>query len=158
MTAPRVLPILQEEAARNGYTPEELVAISFDPHTVAVRQYAIWRARRETGRSWGEIGRVFQRDHSTAIHAYEKIEALPPEQRGVFPPRRPPKPPKRARKAAERPPALKKIKREIELYEGSPCPHGHNVRYVSTGHCVECARARNRQRWARLSAMKFAAE
>ena len=127
---PLVLPILREEAARNGYTVEQLIARDHHGHVRAVRQYAMWRAKKETGRTWRDIGRVFRRDHTTVLHAYRKLEAIPSELRGVFPPRLLPR--------RQRDPSygLK--------FEGKPCPHGHVLRYWSSGQCVECRRTRDR--------------
>lgn len=152
---PRLLPILREEAARNGYTVEELREDNRTKRITMVRQYAMWRARKETGRSWGEIGLVFKRDHTTVIYAYEKVEAMPPELRGVFPAKTLPRPVILPTRAA-RPKALKRSRAEVEFYRGRPCLYGHDgVRYVSTGDCVHCRREDSRDRYR---AMAVAAE
>lgn len=152
---PRILPILQKEAARSGYTIKELLEDNRTKRIVMVRQFAIWRARKETARGWCEIARVFRRDHSTVIYAYEKVEATPPELRGVFPPRKLPRPVIQPTPAA-RPKALIKRREPVEFYKGQPCLHGHNgVRYVSTGDCVRCKREDSRNRYR---AMAVAAE
>lgn len=127
---PFVLPILREEAARNGYTVEELIARDNHAHVTAVRQYAMWRAKKETGRPLVEIARFFLRDHTTVLYACRKLEAIPSELRGVFPPR-----------------LLRRRQRDPSYglkFEGKPCPHGHVLRYWSTGQCVECRLTRDR--------------
>jgi hypothetical protein len=134
LVRPLVLPILKEEAARNGYTPEQLVARDHHAHVTSVRQYAMWRAKKETGRTWLEVGRFFNRDHTTVIYAYRKIEALPEELRGVFPPR----------------PRVQRRQRDPFFgmkYLGKPCRNGHDgTRYVSTDGCVLCRLERDRRR------------
>lgn len=146
---PRVLPIAKEEAARAGYTLEELIADDRTKRVTLVRQYAMWRAREETGRSWWEIARVFQRDHTTVIHAYRKIEAMPPEMRSVFPTTKLPKvvPPKQPKKARDR-------FTFAATFPGNPCRHGHSGRrYVSSGYCVECKSIKGRLRYWTQKAM-----
>lgn len=128
----RVLPILREEAKRNGYSVEELISRDHHAHIVAVRHYAMWRARNETGRSWWEIARVFARDHTTVIHGYRKVQAMPEELRGVFPPRP---------KSGGRTPLSEYGRR----YQGKPCRQGHDgTRYWSDGGCVQCQRIYDR--------------
>lgn len=41
---------------------------------VYLRHEACWRARNELGQSWGQIGRFFDRDHTTAIFAVRAHE------------------------------------------------------------------------------------
>lgn len=41
-----------------------------------IRQIAFYLCRRHTTRSLPEIGRAFQRDHSTVLHGIRRIEAL----------------------------------------------------------------------------------
>lgn len=138
---PLVLPIIREEAARNGYSFEELISDNRHGHITAVRQYAMWRARKETERSYCEIGRFFQRDHTTIMHGVYKVENIAPEYRGVFtnrPP--PPKPPANRYKGHG-------------TYQGGPCRNGHDgLRYISNGSCVNCKRARDRLRRYRAEA------
>lgn len=135
MMGPSVRQIIKEEAARNGYTVEELLSTNKQPHLSAVRQYAMWRARRETGRSLGEIGLAFKRDHTTILHGCDSVEALPDEVRGVFGPRPPKKPPR------------KKFQPAATFY-GNPCIHGHGeLRYARSGKCVVCERRQDAQRY-----------
>lgn len=134
-----VLPIIREEAARAGYTFEELLSDNRHAHIVAVRQYAMWRARKETARSWWEIGRYFHRDHTTIMHGYYKVEGLPPECRGVF---------------TERPLVKPKSQKpRYGTYQGKPCRNGHDgLRFIANGGCVHCRRARERRRYYREAA------
>lgn len=125
---PLVLPIIREEAKRNGYTVEQLLSSDMQRHLTSVRHYAMWRARKETGRSWESIARHFKRDHTTIMHGYRKVEALPEELRGVFPAR------------------VVKVPRNAhpdwgKTYQSKPCYRGHDgTRYVSNGRCVWCKR------------------
>ncbi len=129
---PPVLPIFKEEAVRNGLTLEQLLTKTKRTHFyVRIRQYAMWRARNETGRSYPEIARVVGMDHTTVIHGCAVIESLPPEQRGVV---------KR--------PRVRRSQKPTETYVGKPCLHGHGgLRYVANGVCVECNGIRRRRRY-----------
>lgn len=125
MSKPSITQIIHEVAASAGYTADELLSDSRRNHISYVRQYAVWRARRETGRSWCELARIFKRDHTTLIYSYRKIEALPDEVRGVFGPR----------------PVIKMRKpfKPAQTFQGRPCIHGHSgVRFTSSGKCVAC--------------------
>lgn len=141
---PRVLPIIREEAQRNGVTVELLLSYDRSMRTTAIRHHAMWRARKETGRSWWEIARHFHRDHTTVIYAYRKVEANPDEGRGNFPPLIVPK---------KKPPNANPL--WGQFYKGKPCRKGHDgIRYLSNGGCVTCRRLREHSRERR----KFYAE
>jgi chromosomal replication initiation ATPase DnaA len=43
---------------------------------VRARQEAMWRCCRETGHSTTSVGRFFNRDHTTVVHAVQKIEKM----------------------------------------------------------------------------------
>lgn len=66
--------IIKEEAARAGLKVDDILGPSRAPPIVAARSYAMWRARKEIGWSFPEIGRVFHRDHTTVMYAVNKIE------------------------------------------------------------------------------------
>lgn len=133
---PRVLPILREEAQRNGVTVETLLSYDRSMRTTAIRHYAMWRARTETGRSWWEIARQFRRDHTTVMYAYRKVEAMPEETRGDFPPFFLP---------SKKPPNSDPF--WGQTYKGKPCRKGHDgIRYFSSAACVTCRRLRERSR------------
>jgi hypothetical protein len=129
---PPVLPIFREEAARHGLSLEQLINDrSRKKFFVRVRQYAMWRARTETGRSLNEIARFLDMDHTTVLHGCNVMEAIPPEQRGVI----------------ELPKSMKK-RPPTETYLGKPCVHGHSgLRYVSNGGCVTCNKIKRRKQY-----------
>lgn len=128
----KILDIIKEEAARGGYTVAELIADNRTGRITKLRHYAMWRARRETKRSWAEIGLIFKRDHSTILHAYQKIEALPPSKRGALPP------------VFEPPPQSAVSVNMARRYLGGECGRGHGrLRYIANGSCVECKRLSN---------------
>lgn len=62
-----------------GITTAEMRGKSREKHITVARHYAMWRAR-DAGFSYPEIGRFFNRDHSTVMHAIrrleEKVEAM----------------------------------------------------------------------------------
>lgn len=131
---PRVLPIFREEAERNGLTLEQLLKKRERARFyVRIRQYAMWRARKETGRTLTEIARVAGMDHTTVMHGIAVVEALPPEQRGVV----------------EKPKSMKP-KPPTETYIGKPCRNGHvGLRYISNNACLECNSIRRRALYQR---------
>lgn len=52
---------------------------------VGKRQLIMWEIHREFGLSFPQIGRLFGgRDHTTALHAYRKIEAMTAEERNAL--------------------------------------------------------------------------
>jgi chromosomal replication initiator protein len=61
--------IAREVAAKHGVPMVDLKSARRDRPTVLARQEAIYRMRTETLRSLPEIGRFFNRDHTTALHA-----------------------------------------------------------------------------------------
>lgn len=128
------LDIIKQEAERYGYEVADLLGHSRTPHVSNVRHYAVWRARNETKRSWGELARVFKRDHTTLISAYQKVEATTPGLRGVFGPR---------------PAAPVEVKQKSLTYQGPPCRNGHDgTRYAATFRCVHCERERMKKQRA----------
>jgi hypothetical protein len=57
-------------------TPADLEGSSRMHHVVRVRQYAMWRCRKELRVTWLQIAQRFnRRDHTTVIHAYQRVEA-----------------------------------------------------------------------------------
>jgi hypothetical protein len=133
----KIIDILREEAARGGYTVEELRADDRTLRVTKLRQYAMWRARNETGRSLKEIGRMFRRDHTSVHHGWQKIEAMTPEERLALPPKFAPPPVKVVKPVTYRP-------RPRLYYPGADCSYGHGGRrYIATGVCVECKRLRD---------------
>ncbi len=44
-------------------------------HLVEPRHVAMYLSRKIAGGSWEQIGRAFNRDHTTPVHAVHKIEA-----------------------------------------------------------------------------------
>lgn len=150
----KVMPIIEEEAARHGYTVAELIGHIREKHLVECRHYAIWRAKRETGRSLPEIGRAFGfRDHSSILYAINKVEAMPPEKRGAI-----------GAKPLTRPPALVRVKAaqkapkksRAAFYEGLPCRRcGGVLRYARNNKCEACEKRRQAdERWRRLQAQR----
>ena len=153
---PRVMPIIEEEAAARGYTIQELIGKTRDAHLILCRHYAIWRAKRETGRSLPEIGRAFGgRDHSTILYAVRKIEAMSPEVRGNIgrrPPVPPPKPPPVRAGGAK-----KRVRRNpAKMYETErTCIRcGGTLRYERINKCAPCEQRQREYRWRRQEAKR----
>ena len=51
----------------------EIDSVSREQHIALARMIAMYLVRRDTGLSWGRIGQLFNRDHSTTIHAHRTI-------------------------------------------------------------------------------------
>lgn len=67
--------IKREVCEGTPFTPDDLDGPRRTLALAHLRQFAMWRCRNETRLSWPEIGRRFgNRDHTTAIHAFNKIE------------------------------------------------------------------------------------
>jgi chromosomal replication initiator protein len=66
------LSIIERAAAKHGVETEFLRQDRRDAATVAARHDAMQRIRRELGWSYPRIGRLFNRDHTTVMHACGK--------------------------------------------------------------------------------------
>lgn len=77
--------ILQTTAEVFGFSVEELISKSRSRPLVQARQVSMYVFRELTDFSYPAIGRVFgDRDHTTVMHAVEKISGLMKERRSVF--------------------------------------------------------------------------
>lgn len=56
--------------------PQELIGRSRIAKTVRARHVAMYLCREILGESLGKIGREFKRDHSSVVHATQRIESL----------------------------------------------------------------------------------
>ena len=73
--------IVDVVAAHYGITREQLKSKRRTNSVALPRQVAMFLMRRQTTLSLAEIGRFFDRDHTTVIHACSKIERLMREDR-----------------------------------------------------------------------------
>ena len=77
--------IIEISAKHFGFSVEELIGPSRRRPLVIARQIAMYLFRELTDFSYPAIGREFSdRDHTTVIHAVEKISALMKERRQVY--------------------------------------------------------------------------
>ncbi len=77
--------IIEISARHFGFSVEELIGPSRRRPLVIARQIAMYLFRELTDFSYPAIGREFSdRDHTTVIHAVEKISALMKERRQVY--------------------------------------------------------------------------
>ena len=77
--------ILEATAAFFGFGVDELCSTSRQRPLVAARQIGMYVCRNLTEESYPSIGRAFGgRDHTTVIHAVEKVTALLKERRQVY--------------------------------------------------------------------------
>ncbi len=68
-----------------GFTVEEITSKSRQRPLVTARQVGMYVVRELTDLSYPNIGRVFgDRDHTTVMHAVEKIGALMQERKQIF--------------------------------------------------------------------------
>ncbi len=61
-------------AAAGGVEWVDIVADRRARPAVEARQVGMWQARRRTGASLPVIGRVFSRDHTTVLHACQRVD------------------------------------------------------------------------------------
>ena len=59
--------IILEEAKSAGVSYETLIDYNNTLRVIAVRRKAMYRAHKETDKTYTQIARVFKRDHSTII-------------------------------------------------------------------------------------------
>jgi chromosomal replication initiation ATPase DnaA len=66
--------IILEEAKSAGVSYETLIEYNNTLRVIAVRRKAMYRAHKETDKTYTQIARVFKRDHTTIISGinYEK--------------------------------------------------------------------------------------
>lgn len=66
--------IIQRAATISGYGIEEITGKRRQRELTMVRHCAIWLMKRNTGLTQAEIGRYFNMDHTSIIHACKKVE------------------------------------------------------------------------------------
>jgi chromosomal replication initiator protein len=77
--------IIEEVAQYFSISPEELCSASRSRQLVNARQIAMYLTRELTDLSLPRIGRAFgNRDHSTVMHATQKIAGLMTERRATY--------------------------------------------------------------------------
>ncbi|MCA1713545.1 MAG: chromosomal replication initiator protein DnaA, partial [Actinobacteria bacterium] len=77
--------LIQDEVARFfDITVEDLCSTSRSRQLVTARQIAMYLVRELTDLSLPRIGRAFNRDHTTVMHARDKITALMKERRAIY--------------------------------------------------------------------------
>jgi hypothetical protein len=67
--------IISMTALNFGVEPIELLSANRTRHVATARMIAMWLARKHTKFSYAAIGAVFDRDHTSVIHAVERIDA-----------------------------------------------------------------------------------
>ncbi len=73
----KVKDIILQVCRVSGFSYIDIISHRRHAPLVLARQFAMWRAKNETARSYPDIGRRFGgRDHSTGIHAVQKIDRL----------------------------------------------------------------------------------
>lgn len=67
---------LRKRCSELGVELENLVEEGQQRKFAAPRQQLMWELRTVLGMSYPRIGRIFDRDHTTVMHAVRKIEAM----------------------------------------------------------------------------------
>lgn len=65
-----------EEAEKGGVSLEAIIGDSRDLRTTRARWMAMYRAKKELGASYSAIGRILNKDHSTVLHAVQRMDAV----------------------------------------------------------------------------------
>lgn len=74
-TRPGDVDTIVDVVARSyGLAPVDIMGTRRQSHIVAARHVAQYLARRITGMSFPELGRAFNRDHSTIIHGWQRVD------------------------------------------------------------------------------------
>lgn len=76
MTKVFVHDIVREELRRYKISWDDLRSDTKTARLVKIRHYIMWRARRETGLAYPRLGKIFNRDHTSVLHACKKTEQL----------------------------------------------------------------------------------
>ena len=77
--------ILEATAEKYGFTVDELKAKDRRRPLVTARQVGMYLFRELTDLSYPQIAKEFGgRDHTTVIHAYDKISALMMERQAIY--------------------------------------------------------------------------
>jgi len=66
--------ITEQIAARLHVDCEQILSVSRVQHVAFVRQLAMYLGRKKTGASWHVLGKFFNRNHATVIHACNVIQ------------------------------------------------------------------------------------
>jgi len=69
--------ILEQVAARHGLCSNLILGKCRSAEIVEARWEVFWRLRHELGWSYPRIGKFMNKDHSTAIHACQRMAARP---------------------------------------------------------------------------------
>jgi chromosomal replication initiation ATPase DnaA len=68
----RAREIIRICADKNGLTVDTILSPQRTQKVAEARQQAMWLVARETSMSLAEIGRIFDRDHTTVIYAIQR--------------------------------------------------------------------------------------
>lgn len=76
----RISDIIQAAAIASPYSADEIIGPRRTPDLAHWRACAMCVARQHTGQSLPQIGRAFQRDHTTVLYAVRRADALDQER------------------------------------------------------------------------------
>jgi hypothetical protein len=65
---------IAKRAESFGFTIHEIRGSGRKAELVSVRQMLMWEVRKKFGKSYTEIGRIFNKDHTCVLGAYRKFE------------------------------------------------------------------------------------
>lgn len=68
--------VVKAASRRYGFTPQQLTGKQREKELVRARHIAMFAAIKITGRELKRIGKVFDADHTTVVHARDKIKKL----------------------------------------------------------------------------------
>ncbi len=74
--SPAIETIIRMVAPTFGVTPLDVLSHRRDKQAVRARHVAIWLARRLTPHPLPLLGRLFDRDHTSVMHAISRIDAM----------------------------------------------------------------------------------
>ena len=68
--------VVREVADEMAITPGDIMGVSRYADIVWARQIAMWRISNELNMPAAQIGRIFQKDHTTVLHALKRVEEV----------------------------------------------------------------------------------
>lgn len=71
--------IIKEVSLKHGVSVDDMISEIRSVPVVGARYEAIYRIREERHLSWAQIGRLFNRDHSTILHGWRMHRERNPE-------------------------------------------------------------------------------
>jgi chromosomal replication initiator protein len=81
---PTIHDCIRQTSLECGIPVKDITGRKMTREETRARQIAMWAARKMADKSFPQIARVFNRDHTTALHAYRLIEDMHNRNYGIY--------------------------------------------------------------------------